>query len=338
MIKRTKINVILLCSVFLLFTGCHKNSPLILEEDAGVDVVGEATETKKPKKTTATTTEHTEEPTTEVVEEPVEEVTTEEETLQNLTPGDKEISFDSTWEFAENSKIHSGKGTYYFQNPENENKKSIVVCINAGHGTKGGEDVKTLCHPDGSPKVTDGTTKKGEVKAIAVSSGTDMKNGKKEAEVNLSLAQILKEKLLKEGYDVLMIREGEDVQLDNVARTLMANACADCHIALHYDGTDTDKGVFFCSVPHQESYRRMYPVCDVYEQSNALGKTIVSAIEKKGFSLYKGGEDEVDLTQTSYSKIPSIDLEVGDEVSDTSRKTQEKIADGIVDGLNQYFE
>lgn len=37
-----------------------------------------------------------------------------------------------------------------------------------------------------------------------------------------------------------MIRDGSDVQLDNVARTVMANNKADCHIALalgfHEDG------------------------------------------------------------------------------------------------------
>ena len=35
------------------------------------------------------------------------------------------------------------------------------------------------------------------------------------------MAKILKDKLLAEGYDVLMIRESDDVQLDNVARTVI---------------------------------------------------------------------------------------------------------------------
>ena len=46
------------------------------------------------------------------------------------------------------------------------------MCINAGHGTKGGESVKTLCHPDGSPKVTGGSTAAGATKAALVSGGT----------------------------------------------------------------------------------------------------------------------------------------------------------------------
>lgn len=54
-----------------------------------------------------------------------------------------------------------------------------------------------------------------------------------------------------------MIRDGKDVQLDNVARTVMANNTADCHIALHWDSTKKDKGAFYMSVPNNAAYRAM---------------------------------------------------------------------------------
>lgn len=44
-------------------------------------------------------------------------------------------------------------------------------------------------------------------------------DGTSESQVTLQAAKILRDRLLKEGYDVLMIRETEDVQLDNIART-----------------------------------------------------------------------------------------------------------------------
>lgn len=47
-----------------------------------------------------------------------------------------------------------------------------------------------------------------------------------------------------------MIRESDDVQLDNVARTVIANNAADCHIALHWDSTSSNKGAFYMSVPN----------------------------------------------------------------------------------------
>lgn len=246
------------------------------------------------------------------------------------------ISFDPSWEYAANSKINSGSATLYHAKPTGA--RGIVVCINAGHGTQGGSSVKTLCHPDGTPKVTGGTTEAGATEAYAVSTGTTFQDGTPEAVVTLKLALVVKEKLLNAGFDVLMIRESEDVQLDNIARTLMANNKADCHIALHYDGTSTDKGVFFMSVPSQDSYRSMEPVASHYEEHNALGRAVVSSLELCGMKLYDGGAMEMDLTQTSYSTVPSIDLEVGDTVSDYSEQTLNVIADGIVLGVDTFFK
>ena len=44
---------------------------------------------------------------------------------------------DSSYEFAGNSKINSGFATIYYA--EGSGKKKKTVCVNAGHGTKGGE-------------------------------------------------------------------------------------------------------------------------------------------------------------------------------------------------------
>ena len=64
------------------------------------------------------------------------------------------VSLDPSWTYAEFSKINSGTAT--FRQSTAEKRKNITVCVNAGHGTSGGASVKTLCHPDGSPKVTSG--------------------------------------------------------------------------------------------------------------------------------------------------------------------------------------
>ena len=53
--------------------------------------------------------------------------------------------------------------------------------------------------------------------AVAVSGGMTFADGTAEAKVTLQMAKILKDRLLAEGYDVLMLRDGDDVQLDNVA-------------------------------------------------------------------------------------------------------------------------
>ena len=250
--------------------------------------------------------------------------------------GYREVSFDKTWKYADNAKITDGKAHLY--TAPGENRKDITICVNAGHGTKNGTSVKTLCHPDGSPKAVTGSTAAGATEAVAISDGTVMQTGETEAQVTLKLALVVKEELLNAGYDVLMIRETDDVQLDNLSRTLMANHYADAHIALHYDSTAKDKGAFFCSVPDIASYKNMEPVKSHWQEHDYLGACLITGLEAAGIPIWNDGTLPMDLTQTSYSTIPSVDLELGDTVTDYSDKTLQKAAKGIRIGLDLIYD
>ncbi len=251
------------------------------------------------------------------------------------TSGGTAIALSSNYKYAEYSKIKSGTATLYRSTASN--KKNKVVCVNAGHGTSGGSSVKTQCHPDGSAKVTGGTTSAGATTAVAVSGGMTFADGTAENKVTLAMAKILKTKLLNAGYDVLMIRESDDVQLDNIARTVIANNNADCHIALHWDSTSSNKGAFYMSVPSNAAYRAMEPVASHWQQHNKLGESLISGLKSAGVKIYSGGSMEMDLTQTSYSTIPSIDIELGDKASDHSDATLETLANGLLAGVNTFF-
>ncbi|EEQ60153.1 putative N-acetylmuramoyl-L-alanine amidase [Clostridiales bacterium 1_7_47FAA] len=246
-----------------------------------------------------------------------------------------EVTLNPSWKYAEFSKINTGAAVLY--RSEAGTRKNITICVNAGHGTKGGSSVKTLCHPDGTPKVTGGTTGAGATSAAAVSGGMTFADGTAESKVTLAMARILKDKLLAAGYDVLMIRENDDVQLDNVARTVIANNASDCHIALHWDSTTSNKGAFYMSVPNVESYRNMEPVKSHWQQHNALGESLVAGLKGAGVKIFSGGSMAMDLTQTSYSTVPSVDIELGDKASDHSQATLNTLADGLLAGINQYF-
>lgn len=246
-----------------------------------------------------------------------------------------EVRLDPSWQYADFSKINSGAAILY--RSQAENRKGKTICVNAGHGTQGGSSVKTLCHPDGSPKVTSGTTSAGATSAVAVSGGMTFADGTPEYKVTVALARILKDKLLAKGYDVLMIREGDDVQLDNIARTVIANNASDCHIALHWDSTESDKGAFYMSVPSNESYRNMEPVKSHWQEHNALGESLIGGLKSVGVKIFSSGSMEMDLTQTSFSTVPSIDIELGDKVSDHSEGTLSNLADGLAAGVDQFF-
>ena len=175
----------------------------------------------------------------------------------------------------------------------------------------------------GAPKITKELHKRGFTTA--------------ESTVTLQMAQILKEKLLAQGYDVLIVRNSDDVQLDNVARTVLCNNVADCHISLHWDGDGLgyDKGCFYISVP--DGLKSMEPVASHWQEHDALGASLVEGLRTEGMTIYQNGSMNIDLTQTSYSTIPSVDMELGNASSDHSDSTLNSLADGLVLGLNAYF-
>ena len=270
-----------------------------------------------------TTPEPTPEPTPDPTPEPA----------LSLEP--QQICLDPSWEFAANSVINSGTAVLY---QAQENRKDIIVGVNAGHGTAGGESARTYCHPDGTPKVTGGSTAEGSITATAVSSGSTFYDGTPENQVTLRAAQLLKELLLKNGYDVLMIRDGEDVQLDNVARTVICNNVADCHISLHYDGDgfSYDKGCFYMSVP--DALKSMYPVSEIWSEDNRLGDCLIAGLAGQGCTIFEGGSMQMDLTQTSYSKIPSVDIELGNMASDHSDASLETLTRGLLEGIDMFYQ
>ncbi len=256
---------------------------------------------------------------------------------QNSEPPYKnreEISLDPSWTYADFSKINSGAAVFY---TTQASRKGITVGVNAGHGTKGGSSVKTYCHPDKSPKVTGGTTPTGSIESYAVSEGMTFKDGTSEASVNLRMAQYFRDELLARGYDVLMVRDSDDVQLDNVARTVICNNAADCHIAIHWDGDalDYDKGCFYMSVP--DKLKSMEPVSVHWEEHEKLGEALIKGLKSGDFKIYNGGSMDMDLTQTSFSTVPSTDIELGNKASDHSDKNLKAIAVSMADGIDIFF-
>ena len=244
MIMKTRQIAVLLLAISLGMAGCGKAD------------TGKRSDLESSRQDNVFELEDDSAPENEVVEEESEVEPVEEETAdldvtssaaveatatEDIVPIVSEIAWDDDWQYADHSILHADSVTLYRATAGE--RKNVVVTVNAGHGTSGGTSVKTLCHPDGSAKVTGGSTAEGSLKAAAVSSGTTMLDGTPEAKVTLSLALLVKDTLLNNGYDVLMIRETDDAQIDNVARTVFANNNSDCNIALHYNCPDYDAGV-----------------------------------------------------------------------------------------------
>ena len=257
---KQRITVILeLAAVIVLLGGCVRddsdNTYDILSEKKIITINDSSPSVIQKSENEDTTTNIT---SSDISEESVESVSESEISDEGIVSESVEnIQLDPSWKYADYTAINSGTAKLYHAN---KNKRNVVIGINAGHGTKGGQSAKTYCHPDKTAKTTGGTTSAGSIKAPAVSGGMTFSDGTSEAEVALNMAVILKEKLLADGYDVLMLRDEDDVQLDNVARTVIANNTAECLISLHWDGDnlDYDKGCFYISTP--DGIKNMDPV------------------------------------------------------------------------------
>ena len=248
----------------------------------------------------------------------------------------KTASLYDNYKYSDFSVIKFGYA--YLYRLLSSNKKNKIVCVNAGHGTPGGSTYKVYSHPDKSPKVSGGTNAMGEVLSMSVSEGTSLKDGRPESEVNLIVAKKLRTKLLKAGYDVLMIREDGDCYLDNIARTVLANNLADIHIAIHFDSTDNDKGIFFIAPSLVTSYLEMEPLKSNYNNIINLGESLISAFKERHDKIFGKGRMNMDLLQLSYSTIPSVDIELGDKATNISDSSLENFAEGLLLGVENYFE
>ncbi len=206
------------------------------------------------------------------------------------------IYMNTTWEYADHSAISDGYAVLYKAVGE---RKNIIVS-------------------------TGGSAAAGAATATAVSGGVTFYDGTPESEVTFRMVQILMDRLLSQGYDVLMVRDGADVQLDNVARTVICNNVAACHISLHWDGDGLsyDKGCFYIAVP--DAIKDMEPVATHWQQHNALGASLINGISDVGMKIHGSGSMAIDLTQTSYSTIPSVDMELGNASQSPKRASTAK--------------
>ena len=74
----------------------------------------------------------------------------------------------------------------------------------------------------------------------------------------------------------------------------------------------------------------MEPVASHWQQHDTLGTDLVEGLREQGATIYGKGHMGIDLTQTSYSTIPSVDMELGNAYSDHSDVILEQLATGLL--------
>lgn len=227
--------------------------------------------------------------------------------------------------------ISNEENTYNNENTTNTSasidEKTIV--IDPGHQIKGNLEKE----PIGPGSTT--------TKAKVTGGATGVSTGQNEYELNLTVALKLKDALEKKGYNVIMTRTSNNVNISNSERAKIANnANADAFVRIHANSANSSsaKGVLTMCQTIDNIYNG-----NIADKSYKLSKSILDGVVSKTGALNKGVTRTDEMSGINWCEVPSTILEMGFLSNSEEDKLladdsyQNKIVEGIVNGLENYF-
>ena len=245
-----------------------------------------------------------------------------------IPEGDTDVIWEGAVDYT--GEAHSGTDIYYVGKKGSPNRSRVIV-IDPGHQLKGSAALE--------PNGPDSEIMKAEVTWGA----TGVYTGQTEYELNLAVALLLRDELIRRGYSVVMIRETNNVSISNMERAEIANKYeAAAYIRIHANSwtDDTMRGAMTIC----QSASNPYPTCAVhYERSHRLSQLVLTEFcEQTGISKLNMREMD-DMTGTNWSEVPTTILEMGflsNKSDDTLMATdyfRQEAAIGVANGLDAYF-
>lgn len=180
------------------------------------------------------------------------------------------------------------------------------------------------------------TTKQG---ASVGNVGTTL--GTKESELNLTYAKLLKTELESRGYEVVLTREIDEVNLTNKERAEFANesgATTFIRIQMNFSENDALAGVMAVCMPENSPYNGNLHA-DSYRLSTRLLQGVLDATACSNQGIYETDQ----MTGINWSQIPVVTIKLGylsngdEENRLTSVEYQQKVVKGLADGLDYYY-
>lgn len=205
----------------------------------------------------------------------------------------------------------------------------IIVAIDPGHQAK----ADTEKEPIGPGAST--------MKAKVEDGATGVSTGLKECELTLAVSQKVQAELEARGYQVVMIRESNDVNISSAERAQMANESgASVFVRIHGNSLDNSSvtGVLSMCQTSGNPYNG-----ELHNSSYALSKLVTDSICAATGARNRGVQETDAISDINWCEIPVSVVEMGflsnpeEDKNLADEAYQDKLAQGIANGIDAYF-